>query len=153
MDFRIYDEIVPQDIIGIIRNGKKYIPKIGVGIKSSKPKSAFLILGQNEIELPERRSDVYIFCRPDIPDDHLLRVTREKIIEIVKDQPHYHDYEKKIPGFENMTCEIAGFCSIRELEKVRSIPGQEFDNGVRYVKRSGHLHRKRHEWQELLSQL
>lgn len=152
LDFRIYDEIVPQDIIGVFKKGKIYIPDIGIGIKSSKPKSAFLVLGQNEIELPERRSDIYIFCRPDIPDDHLLRLTRERIIEVVKNQPHFDDYKNDIPKFQNMTCEIAGFCSIKELEKVNSIPGQEFD-GTRYVKKSGLLHRRHDEWRALLNRL
>jgi len=78
LDFRIYDEIVPQDIIGIIENGKIRQPKIGIGIKSSKPKSAYLVLGENEITIKERRSDYYIFCRPDIPDDHLLRLTKDR---------------------------------------------------------------------------
>ncbi|PIX74051.1 hypothetical protein COZ39_01200, partial [Candidatus Roizmanbacteria bacterium CG_4_10_14_3_um_filter_33_21] len=57
LDFRIYDEIVPQDIIGVIENGKTRQPKIGIGIKSSKPKSAYLVLGENEIMIKERRSD------------------------------------------------------------------------------------------------
>ncbi|GIW62205.1 MAG: hypothetical protein KatS3mg090_0031 [Patescibacteria group bacterium] len=86
LDFRIYDEIVPQDIIGVKENGNTREPKIGVGIKSSKPKSAYLVLSENEIVREERRSDVYIFCRPDIPDDHLLRVTKDRIIEVVKNQ-------------------------------------------------------------------
>src|SRR6202008_1497967 len=83
LDFDIYNNIVPQDIIGVVEKGKMRKPKIGVGIKSSKPKSAFLVLGENEIRIPERRSDIYIYCRPDIPDDHLLRLTKDKIMEAV----------------------------------------------------------------------
>lgn len=79
LDFDIRDQIVLQDIIGVEYRRKMRIPKIGVGIKSSKPKSAFLVLGENEIKIEERRSDVYIYCRPDIPDDHLLRLTKEEI--------------------------------------------------------------------------
>jgi len=145
LDFRIYDEIVPQDIIGVIENGKERKPKIGVGIKSSKPKSAYLVLGENEVILPERRSDIYIFCRPNIPDDHLLRITRDRIIEIVKNQQHYPKYKDNIPEFENMHCEIVGWCKIDELDKVTSIPGQEFV-GFRYVKKTGLLHKDRKSW-------
>jgi len=152
LDFRIYDEIVPQDIIAIKENGKEREPKIGIGIKSSKPKSAYLVLGENEVILPARRSDVYIFCRPDIPDDHLLRITRDKIIEIVKKEPHYPSYKDKIPYFETLYCEIAGYCWIDELEKTTSIPGQVFD-GNRYVKKSGQLHRSKEDWQKLLKKL
>jgi len=152
LDFRIYDEIVPQDIIGVIENGKKRLPKIGIGIKSSKPKSAYLVLGENEIMIKERRSDYYIFCRPDMPDDHLLRLTKERVIEVVKNQQHFSKYKEKMPDFQNMFCEIAGWCKIDELEKVTSIPGQEF-TGVRYVKKSGLLHKDKTEWQELLKKL
>jgi len=152
LDFRIYDEIVPQDIIGVVENGAKRDPKVNVGIKSSKPKSAYLVLGENEVTLKERKSDIYIFCRPDIPDDHLLRLTREKIIEVIKNQQHYPTYKDQIPHFENMPCEITGFCSIDELEKVTSIPGQDFD-GIRFVKKTGLLHRKKEDWEGFLNQL
>lgn len=152
LDFRIYDEIVPQDIIGVVENGKTRQPKIGIGIKSSKPKSAFLVLGENEITIKERRSDYYIFCRPDIPDDHLLRLTKERVIEVVKNQQHFPKYKDKMPDFQNMFCEIAGWCKIDELEKVTSIPGQEF-TGIRYVKKSGQLHKDKNSWQELLKKL
>lgn len=152
LDFSIHDEIVPQDIIGVIENGKTRRPKIGIGIKSSKPKSAYLVLGENEIILPERMSDIYIFCRPDMPDDHLLRITREEIIKVVKNQPHYPTYKNQIPSFNDMTCEVAGYCGKSELEKVTSIPGQEFD-GIRYVKKSGLLHRSKEDWGTLLSEL
>lgn len=152
LDFRIYDEIVPQDVIGVVENGKTRQPKIGIGIKSSKPKSAFLVLGENEITLKERRSDYYIFCRPDMPDDHLLRLTKERVIEVVKNQQHFPKYKDKMPDFQNIFCEIAGWCKIDELEKVNSIPGQEF-TGVRYVKKSGRLHKEKADWQELLKKL
>lgn len=152
LDFRIYDEIVPQDIIGVVENGKIRQPKIGIGIKSSKPKSAFLVLGENEITIKERRSDYYIFCRPDMPDDHLLRLTKERVIEVVKNQQHFSKYKDEMPDFQNIFCEIAGWCKIDELEKVTSIPGQEF-TGVRYVKKSGCLHKEKADWQELLKKL
>ena len=152
LDFNIYDEIVAQDIIGVQKNGKTQKPKIGVGIKSSKPKSAFLVLGDNEIAIKERRSDVYIYCRPDIPDDHILRITKEIIVKTVKDQPHYSFYKDHIPDFANIPCEVSGWCAYTELEKVTSIPGQEFD-GSRYVKKSGLLHRSKLEWENLIKRL
>src|ERR1035437_9292016 len=54
LDFDIHDKIVPQDIVGVFKNNKMHTPKIGIGIKSSKPKNAFLILEDNEISLTER---------------------------------------------------------------------------------------------------
>jgi len=151
LDFEIHDEIVPQDIIGIIENKKIRPPKIGVGVKASKPKSAYLILGENEINIRERRSDYYIYCRPDIADDHLLRLTRDEVIKAVKNEPHFLSYKDKIPKFIPIPCEIAGYCAIDELERVSGIEGQVFDNGFRYVKKSGLLHRSRKDWEKLLS--
>ncbi len=152
LDFRIYDEIVPQDIIGIKESGKQREPKVGVGIKSSKPKSAYLVLSENEIIREDRCSDIYIFCRPDIPDDHLLRITKKRIMEVVKNQQHYSKYKNEMPEFENIFCEIVGWCKINELEKVTSIPGQEF-TGVRYVKKSGELHKDKESWQKFIKLL
>ena len=155
LDFRIYEKIVPQDIIAVIKNGEKRKPHIGVGIKSSKPKSAFLILSENEATLPDRKSAIYIFCRPDIPDDHLLRITRDRITEIVKNQQHFSLYKDDIPEFKNISCEIAGWCSIDELEKLKAseIPGLETAEGFRHVKKTGQLHKDKKSWEGLVNKL
>lgn len=152
LDFQIHDAIVPQDIVAVIENGNKREPKIRVGIKSSKPKSAYLVLGENEVIRDDRKSDVYLFCRPDLPDDHLLRIAREKIIEEVKNQQHFKTYEKYIPKLEPVPCEIAGFCYLDDLEKVTEIPGQDF-GGTRYVCQTGKLKRSKEQWKELISKL
>lgn len=153
LDFNIYSQIVPQDIIGVVNNGIKRKPKIGIGIKSSKPKNTALVLGANEIEISARSSDVYIFCRPDLPDDHLLRIAVDEVIKSVKNKPHYEQYKKLIPKFSDMQAEITGFCYKKELEKVTEIPGQKFDNGHRYIKFSGDLRRDHKNWKELISKL
>jgi len=152
LDFSIYDEIVPQDIIAVIEKGGSRAPKLDVGIKSSKPKSAYLVLSENEITIAERRSEIYILCRPDIPDDHLLRITSERIKKIVKDQQHYKLYKDRIPHFENIPCEVAGWCDIKDLEEVTSIPGVEF-SGKRFVKQSGKLKKDKNEWEKLITRL
>jgi len=152
LDFDIRDKIVLQDITAVKENGKMRIPKIGIGIKSSKPKSAFLVLGENEIRIKERRSDIYIYCRPNIPDDHLLRLTKEEVNEAVKDKPHYSKYKDLMPDFINIPCEVVGWCHYSELREAKQIPGQEFD-GVRFVKESGLLKKTKKDWQELIKQL
>ena len=153
LDFGIREKIVPQDIIGVRENRVLRDPKVKVAIKSSKPKSCFLVLGGSEIDIPDRKSDIYIFCRPEIADDHILGPMRNVVIQMVQNQPHYDLYKDKIPNFENIACEIAGFCQPDELEKVTSIPGQEFENGYRYVKATGKLHRSRSEWEDLARRL
>lgn len=152
LDFELHDEIVPQDIVRVFENNQTREPRIGVGIKSSKPKNVFLILGENEITRPERRSDVYIYSRPDIPDDHILRVTRNAVKEVVRGMPHYERYKELMPGFTNILCEIVGWCSYEELEKVTEIPGQKFDS-FRYVKASGKLRHSTAEWDDLVKRI
>lgn len=153
LDFEIHDHIISQDIIGIEEKGKTRNPKTKVGIKSSKPKSAFLVLGKNEVELPDRRSDIYIFCRPDLPDDHLLSIAKDQIAKAVKSMPHYNRYKDKMTSLSSMPCEIVGWCKIDELKKATSIPGQSFEGGARYIKKSGLLHRSRKDWERLMSWL
>lgn len=153
LDFNISSKIVPQDIIGVLENGKIREPRIGIGIKSSKPKSAYLVLGEGEIKLDERRSDFYIYCRPNIPDDHLLRLTKDIVVKAVKDKPLFSKYKDLIPNFENIFCEIVGWCSYKDLKEVNSIPGQKFDNGTRFVIRSGDLKKSVLGWRELLKKL
>lgn len=152
LDFEIREDIVPQDIIKVTKDGAARRPNVGVGIKSSKPKSAYLVLSGNEIGIEGRRSDYYIFCRPDIPDDHLLRLTKERVIEVVRAQPHFPAYREKMPDFANIFCEVAGWCAIDELEEVTSIKGQVFD-GPRFVKKSGRLHKDKANWEELIARL
>lgn len=148
LDFEMHDEIVPQDVISITKNGAKYAPKNKIAIKASKPKSAYLILSLDEVEMPGRKSDVYIFTRVNLPDDHLLRISVKEIKELVKGQKHYKAYEKMIPAFEPISVEIAGFAYKKDLGKVTEIPGQEFD-GERYVRKSGELRRDIREWKRV----
>src|SRR3989339_1408466 len=152
LDFDIRDKIVLQDITAFKENGKMRTPKIGIGIKSSNPKSAFLVLGENEIRIKERRSDIYIYCRPNIPDDHLLRLTKEEVNEVVKDKPHYSKYKDLMPDFINIPCEVVGWCHYTDLRETKSIPGQEFD-GIRFVKESGLLRKSKKDWENLIKQL
>lgn len=152
LDFNLHQQIVPQDIVAVVRNGRRETPRIGIGIKATKPKSAFLVLGENEVDIEERRSDYYILCRPDIADDHLLRLTRDAVVEAVQNQPHFDTYRRLIPDFEPIPCEVAGYCPVDELDYVGEIPGQRFD-GMRYVKASGCLYRSNEHWRELVNLL
>ena len=153
LDFDIHKKIVPQDIIAVSAGGKMREPKIGVGIKSSKPKNSYLVLSNNEVFLNDRHSDAYIYCRPDIADDHLLQITKSALVKIVEDKPLYPTYKDSMKEFSNIPCEIAGWCDYDELEKVTEIPGQKFDNGFRWVKKSGLLHRSKKEWEDLIKRL
>lgn len=97
-------EITPQDF-DLIEDGLIFRkPKLGVGIKASKMKNAFLVLGANEVDINRRRSDVYIFARVGLPSDHLFRILRE------------HSFFGKVRKFLDVNNKF------RKIEKMENIP-------------------------------
>lgn len=150
LDFNMHDRIVPQDVLSITENGIRRDPRNSISIKASKPKSGYLVLTPNEVQREERRSDIYIFTRVGLPDDHLLRIAPEEVKTLVRNQQHYGLYENDIPAFHPIPVEVAGFAYSEELEVVSGIPGQDFE-GERYVKKSGQLHRDIGTWREVFT--
>ncbi|MDD3887724.1 MAG: hypothetical protein PHN19_03025 [Patescibacteria group bacterium] len=155
LDDKVHPEqITPQDFDQIEDKGLFRKPKFGVGVKASKMKNAYLVLGSNEVELPDRKSDVYIFARVGLPSDHLFRILRDhsffKKVRIFFEE---NEKFKKILKLERIPIWICGFVYTEELEKVTSIPGQEFSNGNRYVKSVGKLHNSDKDWKELIGKL
>jgi len=155
LDEEVHPEhITPQDFDQIEKNGSFRTPKLGVGIKASKMKNAFLVLGANEVEFPERRSDVYLFARVGLPSDHLFRILRDhSFFGKVRKFFETNEKFKKIEKLENIPIWICGFAYVGELEKVTEIPGQEFSNGHRYVKSVGKLRNTDKDWNDLISKL
>lgn len=155
LDEEVHPEhITPQDFDQIEKNGSFRTPKLGVGIKASKMKNAFLVLGANEVEFPERRSDVYVFARVGLPSDHLFRILRDhSFFGKVRKFFENNDKFRKIEKLENIPIWICGFAYVDELEKVTEIPGQEFSNGHRYVKSVGKLRNTDKNWNDLIAKL
>ena len=120
LDFDIRENIVPQDIVGINDGKQVRLPKTNIAIKSSKPKSAYLVLSENEILHDDRKSDVYILCRPDLPDDHLLRIAKKPVIDLIKGQKYFPKYKDAIPSFENIQCEISGYAFTLNNQDLRN---------------------------------
>ncbi len=147
-------DITPQDIDFVIENGVSRRPKIGVGVKASKMKNAFLVLGANEVESSSRKSDVYVFVRVGLPSDHLFRILREhSFFKNAKDLLEQDDQSRKIEPLDQVPVWICGFVSANDLKKVTSIPGQEFTNGHRYVKSVSKLRNSDKDWGEFVKQL
>lgn len=149
LDFGMHEEIVPQDVLVIIKNGKKRKPVHRIAVKATKPRNASLVLSRNEVELPDRKSDVYVFTRVDLPDDHLLRISRREILSMLRTQQHFDSYKNKISRLGPINCEVAGFAYRKDLKLSNSIPGYEFDS-ERYVKQTGKLRRDLSEWREAI---
>jgi len=147
LDFDLHEEIVAQDIIGVVVSEQRRDPMLKVAIKATKFRNCYLILGEKEVESPERGSDIYILTRIDMPDDHLLRVTKASLSEILRNQKYFDSYKEKIGEFEPIRCEVVGFCPVEELEKVNDrrtltkILGTSNPKGARYMKVSGKLRR------------
>lgn len=148
------EEITPQDFDQIKDGNLFRRPKLGVGVKASKMKNAFLILGSNEVELSDRKSDVYIFVRVGLPSDHLFRILRDHSFfgEVRRFLDKNVNF-KKILELKKIPVWICGFAYAEELEKVTNIPGQEFSNGFRYVKSVNNLHNSDKDWESLISKL
>lgn len=128
-------------------------PKLGIGIKASKTKNAYLVLGSNEVELAERKSDVYIFARVGLPSDHLFRILRDHSFfgNVRKFLDENIDF-KKILKLEEISVWICGFAYVDELERVTSIPKQDF-SWHRYVKSVAKLHNSDSDWSRLIQKL
>jgi hypothetical protein len=148
------EEITPQDFDLIKDGGNFRKPRMGVGVKASKMKNAYLVLGSKEVELPKRKSDVYIFARVGLPGDHLFRILREhSFFGKVREFFDKNDNFKKIDSLKDIPVWICGFCYVEELEKVTKIPGQEFQKGYRYVKSVKNLHNSDEDWESLIKKL
>jgi len=155
LDEAIHPEyITPQDFDLIKDNNKFRKPKLGVGVKASKIKNAFLVLGENEVDLLERKSDVYIFARIDLPSDHLFRILRDHSF-FGKVRKFFDKNEKfrKIEKLADIPVWICGFVYLKELDRVKKIPGQEFDKGHRYVKSVSKMHNSDDDWKNLIKKL
>lgn len=148
------EQITPQDIHEIKESGVFRVPKLGVGIKASKTKNAFLVLGGNEVDLGGRSSDVYVFARVGLPSDHLFRILRDH--SFFKEVREFMDSDikfKKIHNLKYIPVWICGFVYKNELDKVTSIPGQEFTNGHRYAKSVKFMHNSDQDWRDLIAKL
>ena len=152
LDMEVHpDHITPQDFISIEENSLKRELNIGVAIKSSKFKSCFNIIPANEYEDKNRMSDVYIFVRVGLPSDHLFRILRKH--SFFKEVSEFLEKDEKfrtIDELDKIPIWICGFSYRKELEKVKSIPGQEFSNGYRYVKSVSKMKNSDLEWKDLI---
>lgn len=147
------DHITEQDFDGIKENGKLRSVRIGVAVKSSKWKNCFNIIDPLEYENERRKSDVYIFCRVGLPSDHLFRILREhSFFKEVKNFLEEENGFRKIKELGDIPIWIAGFSYHGELDKVKEIPGQKFENW-RYVKSVGEMHNSDEDWNELIEKL
>lgn len=145
--------ITEQDIQEIMEYGKARKPRINVAIKASKFKNCYLIIPQLEYENENRKSDIYIFARVDLPSDHLFRILRDhSFFKKAKDFLEKDDRFREIEELKEVKVWICGFAYHKDLEKISEIPGQKF-NGYRYVKKVGELKNSAEDWDKFTKML
>lgn len=143
--------ITPPDIIGVKEEGQLRQPKIFVGVKGSKMKSAYLIA--DEHGMPGRSADIYVFGRVDLPSDHLFRYLREhKFFKRVSDFLKTKEEFRKLEEINGLNVWICGYIEGRNLDKVTEIPGQDFGKN-KYVKSVSGLKNAHHDWLKFVSML
>ena len=145
LDFSVHDYIVGQDITSVRRrNTVSNPPRIRVSIKSGKMNGCFIIIGESEYELEDRRSDFYVFVRLDYPEDHLIRA--------LKDHEIISSFNLQIPDLGVVKSYITGYIDRTSLELTNEIPGQKFDSN-RYVKKIGALYNSDDDWNNFVERL
>lgn len=159
LDFNLHAGIVAQDIIGIKEGSEIRKPKMRVAVKATKFKNSYLILGTADVEPENRKLDIYILTRINLPDDHLLRIAKEELEELLKKERHFELYKEQLKCFEPIPCEVAGFAYRKELEKIddaaklAKILGARNPVGARYVKISGELRSSKEDWEKVAEKL
>lgn len=152
LDMRVHpDHITPQDVLAVkLPGGKQHPSKKCVSMKSSKMKSCFNIITPTEYKKADRKSDIYVFARVGLPSDHLFRILRNH--SFFKKAKNFLDRKKKfkkINEIKRVQIWICGYSWRRELEKVKKIPGQKFED-FRYVKCVSKMHNSDKDWRKLI---
>ncbi len=143
LDKNVDGLIRSQDIVSISRRrGVENQPSFKMSIKSSKMKNVWLIVGKNEVDLADRRSDYYVFVRVDLYPDHIVR--------LLKEHPGIEKAKRVIPDLEShITAQVCGFAPAGDLEGPTQKIGTQ-DISPSYVKRSGELRR---DWEFIADKL
>lgn len=143
LDSNVDGLVRSQDIVAVSRRrGVENQPNFKVSVKASKLKNVWLIIGKNEIDLPDRRSDYYVFTRIELLPDHIVRLIRQ--------HPSVEDIRNIIPPEETVIkAQMCGFAKLDMLEgPVTSVGAQSISPS--YVIRSGKLRR---DWQFIADNL
>jgi len=126
-----------QDIESVSRRrGVENQPAFKISVKTSKLRNVWLIVGQNEIQLADRKSDYYVFVRVELKPDHIVR--------LIRSHPSVQDIHQIIPAEEaQIFSQVCGFIEVDKLNgPVTNVGAQEISPS--YVCKSGDL---RTDWE------
>lgn len=150
LDFDIREAVIGQDITELAkprRGGRVYNPpKLRVAIKTSKMKNVWLIVPEKEAIDPERSSDIYIYSRVNLYQDHFFR--------ILKDHNAFTNLTDLIPPFQDIDAEVCGFIMKSDLtatSPVISLPSPKQEIQPSFIYQSGQLHKSKDAWNSLIN--
>lgn len=152
LDFEIRESVVGQDITEIAkprRGGRVYNPPAKrIAVKTSKMKNIWLLVSEQEVKDPARKSDVYIFSRVDLFLNHFIR--------FIKGHEALASVNEMIPSFIEMNAEVCGFVTHEQLmEKppVKMLPQPKQEIQSSYIIKTGELKKSKNEWQNMIDEL
>jgi hypothetical protein len=150
LDFNVNGQIPSQDIIQVsTRKNVWNNPALKVSIKSTKLKNILLAIPENEIQIPDRTSDIYILAQVGLYPDHILRIIKQF-------EPKFLlNHINLIPDFGLIPARIAGWTSLKDLKSSGPMKPEQINElynikmaANNYVKTSGELS---FNWEELCS--
>jgi excisionase family DNA binding protein len=152
LDFALRESVVGQDITELARprkGGRVFNPlRKRVAIKTSKMKNVWLVVPEKEVTDADRTSDIYIFSRSDLFQDHLIRLLR--------DHNSLENLNEIIPPFEDIPTEVCGFTyfdALAAVPPVKELPIQKQAIGSSYIMNTGALSKDRLSWETMLASL
>ena len=141
LDFRVVGQIPSQDITRIsTRRNVWDNPSAKVSIKATKFKNVLLAIPINEVNLPDRRSDVYILSQVGLFPDHILRILKQGGEALVRSSVKY------IPDFASIPARVGGWATHAIVTSTPALSGDDIEKefGIRmaspnHVLRTGQL--------------
>lgn len=119
------------------RRGVENQPNFKIGVKATKVKNVWLIVGANEVQLSDRASDYYVLTRIGLYPNHFVR--------LVKGNPKLEALRDIIPSLGVIESYVVGFCAKTDLQgPVKVVDKNPISPS--YVRRSGEL---RTDWKFL----
>lgn len=152
LDFSVTGDIPSQDITKISYRGKVWTnPDVKVSIKATKFKNTLLLIPENEVALPDRRSDVYVLSHVGLFSDHLLRILKTEDPEILRKG------KDLVPDFTEFPARIGGWISLQEMIATPALTKEELTvqlgftpGGSNFLVRTGRMNLDWNEFKRIL---
>lgn len=111
LDFNVEGQVASQDITRISTRPRVWNnPALNVSIKATKLKNILLAVTESEVQMEDRRSDIYVLSQVGLFSDHLLRILKTN-----GDPALFGESFSQVPGFREIPARIAGWTTLARL--------------------------------------